>query len=143
MMRHLARQQPQAHSLTDKVHHKLARPFWVVFGGISLALGVIGVILPILPTTPFVLLAAFCFGKGSPRLRLWLETHPTFGDPILAWEDHGAIARKHKKLAGAMMLAAFLLSLALRLPIHVLIIQAICLSGAAWYVLSRPDGPKD
>lgn len=117
----------------------LARSLWVALGGLSLALGALGVILPILPTTPFVLLAAFAFGKGSPRLRAWLVDHRTFGPAIHHWERDGAIAPRHKRMAAIMMAAAFLLSLILGLPWHVLAIQAVCLGGAAAFVLSRPD----
>lgn len=119
--------------------HRLARPLWVAAGAIALTLGVIGIALPILPTTPFLLLAGICFGKGSPRLRRWLETHPRFGPPVLAWEENGAIARRHKRLAVIMMTAAFALSAALGLPWHVLAIQAICLLGAGTFVCTRPD----
>lgn len=128
--------------MASKTHHFITRPIWVLLGSLSLGLGVIGIPLPVLPTTPFILLAAFCFGKGSPRLRHWLENHPTFGKPILTWEDHGAIAPRHKRMAAVMMAATFGLSLVLGLPTHVLIIQAVCLSGAALYVLTRPHGPQ-
>ncbi|MBV2361073.1 YbaN family protein [Thalassococcus sp. CAU 1522] len=119
----------------------LARPVWVALGALSLALGLLGVMLPVLPTTPLVLLAAFCFGKGSPRLRLWLDTHPAFGEPIRQWEESGAIAPAHKRLAVTMMGATWLVSLAVALPWPVLAIQAVCLSGAGWYVWTRPDAP--
>ena len=119
--------------------HRLARPVWVAAGSVALALGVIGIALPILPTTPFLLLAGLCYGKGSPRLRLWLETHHRFGPPILAWERSGAIARPHKRLAVTMMAAAFLLSLAMGLPAYALALQAACLIGAGTFVWTRPD----
>ena len=98
--------------------------------------------MPVLPTTPFVILAAFAFSKSSPRLQVWLETNPTFGPLIADWRAHRAIAPRYKAIACAMMLAAFALSLWMRLPGHVLLIQGICLCGAAAYVLTRASGPR-
>ena len=120
----------------------IGRILWFCVGGISLALGAIGAVLPILPTTPFVILSAFAFGKSSPRLETWLTESPTFGPMIADWRAHGAITPRYKRLAAAMMAAAFLLSLALGASAKVLLIQAICLTGAAAYVLSRPHGPN-
>lgn len=117
----------------------LVRPFWMTLGTMALGLGLIGVVLPVLPTTPFILLAAFAFGKSSPRLRAWLQNHPAFGGPIRDWESRGAIATRHKAIGVTMMAATFLVSLILAMPAHVLIIQAVCLGGAAIYVLSRPS----
>lgn len=119
--------------------HRLIRPLWTGAGVLAVVLAVIGIALPVLPTTPFLLLAAFCFGKGSPRLRHWIETHPRFGPPILAWERSGAIARRHKRLALAMMGATFALGLALALPPYALALQAVCFLGAGTYVWTRPD----
>ncbi|MAC80193.1 MAG: hypothetical protein CML66_19245 [Rhodobacteraceae bacterium] len=120
----------------------LARILWLCLGGISLALGAVGAVLPVLPTTPFVILSAFAFSKSSPRLAAWLDNNPTFGPMIADWRTHGAIAPRYKRLAAVMMLAAFMLSLALGASTRLLIIQAICLSGAAAYVLTRPHGPR-
>jgi len=118
----------------------MARPIWVVLGLLALAFGVIGAVLPILPTTPLVILAAFCFARGSPRMAAMLENHATFGPIIAEWRAKGAIAPRYKAIASVMMGAAFGLSLTLGLPAHVLIIQAACLLGAAAFVLSRPNG---
>lgn len=119
------------------------RHVWSVFGAIALGLGVIGIVLPVLPTTPFVLLAAFCFGKGSPRLRAWIEQHPRFGPAIADWEQHGAVPKRAKRMAALLMAAAFLLSLWMGLPGWVLAVQGLCLTGAAAFVLTRPDSPHD
>ena len=115
------------------------RILWTSAGLLSLALGILGIPLPFLPTTPFILLAAFCFSKGSARLRHWLETHPRFGPAIAAWEQNGAIPRKAKHLAALLMSATLLLSIAMGLSFVLIMLQALCLSGAAAYVLSRPD----
>lgn len=117
----------------------MARPLWATAGAVCVVLGVIGIALPILPTTPFLLLAGICFGKGSPRLRRWLETHPRLGPPVLDWETRGAIARRHKRMALGMMGVTFAIGLMLGLPAHVLAIQAACFAGAGTYVWTRPD----
>lgn len=118
--------------------HPLMRPVWVAFGVASLGLGAIGVLLPVLPTTPFVILAAFAFGRSSPRLAAYLETHPVFGKIIDDWRTHGAIARRYKTTAIAMMGAASSASIAFALPPIILAVQALCLSAAALFIVTRP-----
>jgi uncharacterized membrane protein YbaN (DUF454 family) len=119
--------------------HALARSIWTAAGAIALVLGIIGIPLPILPTTPFLLLAGFCFGKGSPRLRRWLETHPRFGPPVLAWEARGAIAPRHKRVALGMMAVTWCISILMGLPLYLIGIQALCFAGAGTYVWTRPN----
>jgi uncharacterized protein len=77
----------------------MKRHFFLASGWLSLGLGAIGAFLPLLPTVPFVILAAFCFARSSPRLEQWLLTHPVFGAHIVAWRDKGAISRKGKMAA--------------------------------------------
>lgn len=113
---------------------------WTLAGLCALSLGLIGVVMPVLPTTPLVILAAFCFSSGSPRLRGWLVTHRVFGPVIADWEAHGAIPRPVKRLACMVMVLAFTASVWAGLAVWVLVVQAVCLAGAATYVLTRPDG---
>ncbi|WP_311735040.1 YbaN family protein [Alloyangia mangrovi] len=115
---------------------------WLALGGLALGAGVIGIVLPLLPTTPFVILAAFAFSKSSPRLHRFLVEHPRFGPMIADWTAHGAIAPRYKALAVSMMLAALTLSVWLAVPNRVLLIQLVCMGGAAAFVLSRPNGPR-
>ena len=68
----------------------LIRYFFWTCGALSLALGIIGIFLPILPTTPFVLLAAACWAKASPRFHRWLHRHPRFGPMVQNWERTAA-----------------------------------------------------
>ena len=115
------------------------RYLWLAGGWVSLALGIIGIVLPLLPTTPFVLLAAFCFARSSPRLQLWLETHPRFGPMIVDWRERGAISKRAKTYSVAVMVATPLVSIAFGVPMWALIAQVVCLLGAAAFVLSRPS----
>ncbi len=117
------------------------RFLWLAVGVTALLAGGIGILLPLLPTTPFVILAAFAFGKSSPTLARWLETNPTFGPMIADWREYGAIAPRAKALAIAMMAAVFVFSIAMSVSALVLIVQAICMTGAAAFILSRPNGP--
>jgi uncharacterized membrane protein YbaN (DUF454 family) len=77
------------------------RLVFLVLGLLSLAIGFVGVFLPLLPTVPFVILAAFCFARGSARLERWLLDHRTFGPHIRAWRRDRAISRAGKRAAFA------------------------------------------
>jgi uncharacterized membrane protein YbaN (DUF454 family) len=74
---------------------------WLLWlaGTVSLVLGLIGVVLPGLPTTPFVLLAAACYAKASPRLHGWLVNHRLLGPMVRDWEQHRSLTRRTKAIA--------------------------------------------
>ena len=116
-----------------------ARSLWLLAGWTSLVLGLIGIVLPLLPTTPFILLAAFCFQKGSDRLHRWLMEHPRFGPLIADWRERGAIPRKAKR--NAMIALAAVLAISWLVGVRPLIIgiQAVVLSLVALFILTRPD----
>lgn len=121
---------------------KVARAFWITCGAIAVALGILGVALPILPTTPFMILAAFCFAKGSKRLENWLLTHPRFGPPLVDWRQHGAITKRAKKAAMIGMALALVISVLVGVSSTVLAIQALAMAGAATFILTRPSPPE-
>ena len=113
-----------------------------VFTGLglsALALGALGAFLPILPTTPLVILAAFFFAKGSPRLAAALEQHRAFGPMIAEWRNKGAIAARYKAIALCMMLGALGLSVLVGVPVFVIVVQAICIAAAGLFILTRPS----
>lgn len=114
------------------------RILWVAGGLVSLGLAAAGVVLPLLPTTPFLLLAAFFFARSSPRLHDWLLTHRQFGHVIEAWRRERAIPRRAKRLAYTAMSGVFALSLVMAAPAAILAIQALVLSGSAAFIATRP-----
>ncbi len=78
---------------------------WWLLAYASLGLGIIGIVVPGLPTVPFVLLSAFAAARGSQRLHGWLLAHRQFGPMIRDWQAHGAVSRRAKWLAVSMMSA--------------------------------------
>lgn len=115
------------------------RMMWKLGGAVALGLGIIGIILPLLPTTPFILLAAFCFSKGSERMHRWLTRHRVFGPMIKDWNKNGAINAKAKRLATLSIAAVFVLSVLMGLRPMILIIQAITLTCVLIFIWSRPS----
>lgn len=81
----------------------LKRGLYLLLAGLSLTLGLIGIVLPGLPTTPFVLLAAWAAARSSRRLHDWLAGHRLFGPMIRDWEARGAVSRRAKRAATAAM----------------------------------------
>jgi uncharacterized membrane protein YbaN (DUF454 family) len=79
------------------------RYLWLAAGVAALLLGIIGIVLPLLPTVPFVILAAFCFSKGSRRWEKWLLDHPRLGPYVRDWREHHAVPMRAKLLAIVMM----------------------------------------
>ncbi|HEX5739685.1 MAG TPA: YbaN family protein, partial [Hydrogenophaga sp.] len=78
---------------------------WLLWtaGTLSLVLGLIGVVLPGLPTTPFILLSAACYAKASPRLHRWLTHHRFLGPMVRDWEQHRSLTRRSKTVAQVSM----------------------------------------
>lgn len=118
------------------------RILWAGLGWGSIGLGTVGAVLPLLPTVPFLLLAAFCFARGSERFHHWLVTHPQFGPPIRDWQAHGAISRTGKRAAVIGMGLSLLIPLLVGSPLWVLAIQIPVLGCVAAFVLSRPTAPS-
>lgn len=117
----------------------IIRALWATGGAVALALGVVGVVTPLLPTVPFLLLAAFCFARSSTRLHRWLVEHPKLGPPIRDWQMRGAIGPKAKRLATLSIAAAFGVSVLLGLPLWVLAAQATVLATVLIFIWRRPD----
>ncbi len=118
----------------------LDRAVWFAIGAVSLAPGAIGAVIPVLSTTPFVILGAFAFTKAWPPAAEALENHPVFRPIIADWRASGAIAPRYKFAARLMMLLALSLSIVARLPLGLLAVQAACMACASIYILSRPNG---
>ncbi len=114
----------------------------ILIGVVSLALGALGVFLPLLPTTPFVLLAAFAFANSSERLHQWLLDHNVFGPLIADWRSHGAIGRRTKIVSLVSMAAIVGISLLLAVPTHVIVVQAVVLTASAIFIVTRPLPPE-
>ena len=114
------------------------RFLYAALGLLSLGLGVIGIVLPLLPTVPFLLLAAFFFAHSSERLHSWLISHRTFGPMILDWNERGAIRPAAKKAATLSIAAVLLLSFILGAPSHVILIQIVVLTAVLTFIWTRP-----
>ncbi|MEX0343451.1 MAG: YbaN family protein [Rhizobiaceae bacterium] len=119
------------------------RPIWLATGFLAVGLGVAGVFLPLLPTTPFLLLAAFAFARSSPRLHDRLVNHRKFGPVIENWRQHGAISRRAKFAAVAAMIAAVVISALMGFSSTIIIIQLVVMGFVSVFILTRPDVPFD
>ena len=111
---------------------------YVLLGALSLLLAAAGAVLPLLPTVPFVLLAAYFFARGHPPLEAWLLRHPTFGPHIVAWRSRGAISRRGKRAALAAFAVSAMLGLAFApFPWSLLPLAAAAIGGS--WVWTRPE----
>lgn len=116
----------------------MVRLVYLLLGMASLLLGAVGVVVPLLPTVPFMLLAAFFFARSSPALERWLVEHPRFGPHIQAWRTRRAISRKGKAGALVCFAASAVLGFVLLPPLWELAPLAAALIGGSW-IATRAD----
>ena len=113
------------------------RHLWLVAGWLSVVTGLVGIALPLLPTTPFLLLAAWCFSRGSPRIERWLLEHPRLGPPVRDWRSHRAVPLAAKQFATVMMAASSVWA-AIVLPLAWCWIPAAFCSAVAVFLWRLP-----
>ena len=120
------------------------RVLFFVSGWLSLILGCMGIFLPLLPTTPFILLAAFCFSRSSERLHQWLITHPQMGPLIQDWQNHGCIQKSAKMKATLFIVATFGVTLTV-VKVALLVKGLIAGMGFCllFFIWTRPVPPTD
>lgn len=109
------------------------------FGSLFLILGVVGIFLPLLPTTPFLLLAAWCFYHSSPRAHDWIYRQPYLGVALKDWEKRGAISKKSKTIA-TLMIAASIVVISLRpIDLWLKLTLGFVLIAVSTFILTRPN----
>ena len=123
------------------VSSPVLRCLWLVAGFLSFGAGIAGVVLPLVPTTPFLILSAFCFARSSDRLHDWLVNHPRFGPPIRHWRDHRAISPRGKRLSIVAMAVVLAISFAVGVNGWIIAIQAGVLVVMGLFILTRPSPP--
>lgn len=114
------------------------RHLYLIAGFLCLGLAVIGAILPVMPTTVFVIMAAYCFARSSPRLEAKLLNHPRFGSHIIRWREQGAVSRSGKIAASIAFAISIVVTLALTaMPWPLVTIgAAVVIGGWLW---TRPE----
>lgn len=115
------------------------RPMHQAVGLGAAALAIAGVVLPILPTTPFLLISAWAFARSSPRLDAWLRDHPRLGPPLRSWERRRAIPRSAKALAVASLPLSALAVYSAGAGLIVTAGVGVALTGVGGWILSRPS----
>ena len=118
----------------------LLRGLFLVLGLGFTGLGFVGAFLPVLPTVPFLILAAACFARSSTRLENWLLSHPGFGPLLRDWRARGAIPRPAKRMSLAGTMLGFVLFVGFSRPDWPLLLAVAGLMGFGLaYVFTRPD----
>lgn len=117
----------------------VARWFYLLVAWLSLGLGILGIFLPVLPTTPFILLAAWAATRGSPRLLAWLEAHPLFGPMLRDWRRGGVVSRKAKWSATLVMASSSVIILLWVRKPWVQVVAIGCMAAVLAWLWRRPE----
>ncbi len=114
--------------------------FWRLLGLFFLLVGLVGILVPVMPTVPFLLVALWAFGKGHPAWRARLLAHPVYGPPLRTWQEQGAIPRRAKQAAYVGLACSVVIcSLLLHDRPVVLARVLVFLGGSALFIFLRPE----
>lgn len=115
------------------------RHLYLALGWVCVALGLVGVFLPLMPTTVFLLISAWAFSRSSERCHRWLREHRHFGETIRSWEEHHAMPRRAKWMAWLALAASYSLTAYVFGPLSwAAIIGGLCIAGVALYIAHIP-----
>jgi uncharacterized protein len=116
------------------------RPFVFALAWVFLGLGIVGLFLPLVPGTLFLILAGACFTRSSPRFEAWLLDHPRLGPPVRRWRETGAIPRPAKAFTVVSLAASALIVAISDAPVAAKIACPLLFVAVALYVVTRPTG---
>lgn len=113
--------------------------FWRSLVVIFVTLGFIGALLPGMPTTVFLILAAWSASKGWPQVDAWLLNHPKYGSTLRSWRENGTVPRKAKWFASIMMLISGIMMLLTNAPLLVKLFTDLTMLSVAIWLWLRPE----
>ena len=137
----LAVQEAPAESAGSSATWRLPRPLLIALGWSFVALGFVGIFLPLLPTTPFVLLALWCFARSSKRFHDWLYNHPRLGPLARDWREYGVVPLRAKLLSVTMMALSLGYLIHAGMDWRILAVVGATLTVVATWLVSRPSRP--
>ena len=116
-----------------------AKPLYLALGWVCVFLGAVGALVPLMPTTVFLLVAAWAFSRSSERWHTWLREHAHFGETIRIWEEHHAMPRRAKRIAFVTLAASYALTALVYGPFSwAAIIGGVCIAAVAIYIAHIP-----
>ena len=116
---------------------------YIGVGWVFTGLGIIGAFVPVMPTTPFLLVALWAFSKSSPRLQKWLLEHPRYGPTLRDWHEYGAIRSSIKVVSITAMAASVVMVYWMTDNVFAITLHVTVVTLTALFILSRPStGPQ-
>lgn len=121
------------------IRRSLTLTAWRALAVVCVGLALLGMVLPVLPTVPFLIVAAWAGSRGWPRLETWLLEHPKHGPAIRRWRDHGAVPRRAKWFASTMMVASALVLAFSPAPSWLKLAVPALMAAVALWLWRRPE----